>query len=58
MKKVVEKIPHLPDFLKSIRPAPMSDVKPGNLSGLTYSIETYGCQMNVNDSEIVESILQ
>ena len=58
MKKVVEKIPHLPDFLKSMQSTPVSAIKPGNLTGLTYSIETYGCQMNVNDSEIVESILQ
>lgn len=28
------------------------------LEGLSYYLETYGCQMNVNDSEIVASVLE
>lgn len=28
------------------------------LSGLTYHLKTYGCQMNVNDSDLVRSILE
>ena len=33
------------------------DIKNFDLTGLQFFIETYGCQMNVSDSEIVRSVL-
>ena len=38
-----------------------SDAKsavPNKLRGLNAYVETYGCQMNVSDSEVVQAILQ
>jgi MiaB/RimO family radical SAM methylthiotransferase len=37
-------------------PPPMSSIVP-ELAGLTYHLKTYGCQMNVNDSDLIRRIL-
>ncbi|MBO5697139.1 MAG: tRNA (N6-isopentenyl adenosine(37)-C2)-methylthiotransferase MiaB, partial [Alistipes sp.] len=37
---------------------PMNTLRPLTGSGRKLYIETYGCQMNVGDSEIVVSIMQ
>jgi len=53
-------ISHIPDFstfLSQNSHAGIQPVPSGSLSGLKYYIQTYGCQMNENDSEIVASIL-
>jgi MiaB/RimO family radical SAM methylthiotransferase len=37
-------------------PPPIASIVP-ELAGLTYHLKTYGCQMNVNDSDLVRRIL-
>ena len=61
-------IPTLKDFLNQQNPQETGaservlghlEIDPRDvLSGLKYHIQTYGCQMNVSDSEIVASILE
>ncbi len=58
--RLVQEGPGLSDFLQKSA-VPKLDVDldsvQSRLSGMKYFIETYGCQMNVSDSEIVRSIL-
>ena len=70
--RVLEPGPSLQDFLNKVDTSTIeikssnSEIRPvfrplephfPNGNGLTYFIETYGCQMNVSDSEIVRSVL-
>ncbi len=56
----------LGDFMNGVRGAKAAPEQPGApinledqpLSSLKFFIETYGCQMNVADSEIVESVMR
>lgn len=52
----ISHIPPLSQFLNPITQTPL--LIPERLEGKKYFIQTYGCAMNENDSEIVTSILQ
>lgn len=52
-KSAIERIPSLKHFMN-----PPSKINKLPITGTpTFHIETYGCQMNVNDSDIVRSVL-
>lgn len=53
----ISHIPSFSSFLAQNSQTMPFAVHSGPLSGLKYFIQTYGCQMNENDSEIVASIL-
>jgi tRNA-2-methylthio-N6-dimethylallyladenosine synthase len=53
----ISQIPDLKTFLSQSPDSHLKPIESGSLFGLKYFLQTYGCQMNENDSEIVSAIL-